>query len=263
MILKQKLLLYTLKESVPEGGHQLLYLMNGNGSTSNKVRNWSIDTGITWRDVFLNSSSLGLEYPGLETVVEYAYSYVPPEGGLIAGCNPYNNGGGSRDQGGHWRIFGYDGGNFCFDCPSEDDRLQVNGDLVENTVYTETAKYGFLGTNQLSSYLKVESSDSTVEEGTKTNFQFRWYNAQNPYNLYLWSDNSQASYNADTAPRQGVKIYRFTAWYLENGVRHTKIYEGVPWLDANGVPCIKDLVSEQLQYNCASDPLPFLYEEIQ
>lgn len=260
MILKQKLLLYTLKESVPEGGHQLLYLMNGNGSANTKARNWSIDTGITWRDVFLNSSSLGLEYPGLETVVEYAYSYVPPEGGLIAGCNPYNSGGGSRDFGGYWRIFGHGGANFCFDCPSEDDRLQVTGALRANTVYTETARYGFLGTNQLSSYLKVETSDLT-REGTNTP-QYKWSNAQNPHNLYLWSDNSQASNNADTAPRQGVKIYRFTAYYLENGVRHTKIYEGVPWMDANGVPCFKDLVSEQLQYNCADDPLPFLYEEI-
>ena len=42
-------------------------------------------------------------------------------------------------------------------------------------------------------------------------------------------------------------------------INNTKVYEGVPWLDSNGVACMKDLVSGQLQYNCSPDPKPFLY----
>lgn len=268
MIIRKKNLLYRLSvapgPTPPAGDHQLLYLMNGNSTSSDMVRNWSIDTGITWRDVFVNSSSLGLTKPGLETVVVYAYTTPPPEGGVFAGCNPrYNQagGGGYRDMGGFWRIFGHSGAHFCFDCPSEDDRNQVSGQMVANQIYTETAKYGYLGTDELRSYLKVEYDNTVQGESYKSGLRYSWTQAKLPHNIYLWSDNSQTS--GDTAPREGVKIYSFTAWYLENGERHTKIYEGVPWMDANNVPCIKDLVSGQLQYNCASNPSPFLYGEIQ
>ena len=252
-------------EPVQEG--RLLYLQNGEDSSSGtKVHNWSINTGITWRDVFLNSSSLGLEHPGLETEITYLYSGVPPEGGVFAGCNPQFNqeaGGGSRDMGGFWRLFGHAGlrrGNFCFDCPSEDDRLDLGLTMEANRVYTETAKYGYLGTDKLTSYLKVTYTDDSgteqSKEGTKTPSRY-WYEAALGHNLYLWADDPRSV--GDTAPRSGVRIYGFTVYYLENGVRHTKVYEGVPWLDSNGVACIKDLVSGQLQYNCSSDPKPFLY----
>ena len=252
------------KSSSPVQEGRLLYLQNGEGSSSNtKVYNWSINTGITWRDVFLNSSSLGLEHPGLETEITYLYSGVPPEGGVFAGCNPQFNqeaGGGSRDMGGFWRLFGHGGGNFCFDCPSEDDRLTLGLTMEANRVYTETAKYGYLGTNELTSYLKVTYTDYSgteqSKEGTKTP-KFTWNEAALGHNLYLWADDSRSP--GDSAPRAGVRIYGFTVYYLENGVRHTKVYEGVPWMDSNGVACIKDLVSGQLQYNCSSDPKPFLY----
>lgn len=243
---------------------RLLYLQNGKDLGSGaKVRNWSIDTGITWRDVFLNSSSLGLEHPGLETEITYLYSSVPPEGGVFAGCNPQFNqeaGGGSRDMGGFWRLFGYMHGNFCFDCPSEDDRISLSLTMEANRVYTETAKYGYLGTNELTSYLKVTYTDDSgteqSKEGTLTP-RFNWNLAALGHNLYLWADDPRSP--GDSAPRSGVRIYGFTVYYLENGVRHTKVYEGVPWLDSNGVACIKDLVSGQLQYNCSPDPKPFLY----
>ena len=243
---------------------RLLYLQNGKGSTSEaKVRNWSIDTGITWRDVFLNSSSLGLEHPGLETEITYLYSGVPPEGGVFAGCNPQFNqeaGGGDRDMGGFWRLFGHGGGNFCFDCPSEDDRITLSLTMEANRVYTETAKYGYLGTNELTSYLKLTYTDDSgteqSREGTLTP-SYSWNQAALGHNLYLWADDPRSP--GDSAPRSGVRIYGFTVYYLENGVRHTKVYEGVPWMDSNGVACIKDLVSGQLQYNCSSDPKPFLY----
>ena len=257
-------------EPVQEG--RLLYLQNGEGSSSNtKVRNWSINTGITWRDVFLNSSSLGLEHPGLETEITYLYTSVPPEGGMFAGCNPRFNqeaGGGDRDMGGFWRLFGARRKEFCFDCPSEDDRLSLGGlslmgsglTMEANRIYTETAKYGYLGTDKLTSYLKVTYTDDSgteqSKEGTLTPSRY-WYEAALGRNLYLWADDSRSK--GDTAPRSGVRIYGFTVYYLENGVRHTKVYEGVPWLDSNGVACIKDLVSGQLQYNCSSDPKPFLY----
>lgn len=249
--------------SAPSPGYQLLYLQNGTDTSSDKAREWSIDTGITWRDVFVNSSSLGLTAPGLETVVTYAYSTPPPEGGVFAGCNPrYNQEGGqgSRDMGGFWRIFGHGGQHFCFDCPSEDDRNAISGNMVADTIYTETAKYGYLGTNELRSYLKLEAEGSVVGENYKGGLMYTWSDAALPHKLYLWSDNSQA--DGDTAPRQGVKIYSFTVWYLENGVRHTKIYEGVPWMDSNNVPCIKDLVSGQLQYNCATGGATFDYGTI-
>ena len=256
--------LWTKSSDVPVQEGRLLYLQNGEGSGYNaKVRNWSIDTGITWRDVFLNSSSLGLEHPGLETEITYLYSNVPPEGGVFAGCNPQFNqeaGGGSRDMGGFWRLFGHNNGNFCFDCPSEDDRLTLGLTMEANRIYTETAKYGYLGTNELTSYLKVTYTDDSgteqSEEGTKTP-KFTWTEAALGHNLYLWADDPRSK--GDSAPRSGVRIYGFTVYYLENGVRHTKVYEGVPWLDSNGVACIKDLVSGQLQYNCSSDPKPFLY----
>lgn len=263
-LVTRNLLYRTVKPApTPAGGHQLLYLMNGDGTSNTKVRNWSIDTGITWRDVFVNASSLGLLYPGLETVVTYAYSTTPPEGGVFAGCNPrYNQagGGGGRDMGGFWRIFGHGGAHFCFDCPSEDDRNSISGNMVANRIYTETAKYGYLGTNELRTYLKVAHGGATQGENYKSGLAYSWANANLPHNLYLWSDNSQTS--GDTAPRQGVKIYGFTVWYLENGERHTKVYEGVPWMDESNVPCIRDLVSGQLQYNCALNPSPFLYAEI-
>ena len=250
--------------SEPVQGGRLLYLQNGEGSGYNaKVRNWSIDTGITWRDVFLNSSSLGLEHPGLETEVTYLYSSVPPEGGVFAGCNPQFNqeaGGGDRDMGGFWRLFGHGGGNFCFDCPSEDDRLDLGLTMEANIVYTETAKYGYLGTNELTSYLKLTYTDDSgteqSKEGTLTPSR-SWNEAALGHNLYLWADDPRSP--GDSAPRSGVRIYGFTVYYLENGVRHTKVYEGVPWLDSSGVACIKDLVSGQLQYNCSPDPKPFLY----
>ena len=243
---------------------RLLYLQNGKDLGSDaKVRNWSIDTGITWRDVFLNSSSLGLEHPGLETEITYLYSSVPPEGGVFAGCNPQFNqeaGGGSRDMGGFWRLFGHRNGNFCFDCPSEDDRISLDLTMEANRVYTETAKYGYLGTNELTSYLKLTYTDDSgteqSKEGTKTP-KFTWNEAALGHNLYLWADDPRSP--GDSAPRSGVRIYGFTVYYLENGVRHTKVYEGVPWLDSNGVACMKDLVSGQLQYNCSSDPKPFLW----
>ena len=243
---------------------RLLYLQNGKDLGSDaKVRNWSIDTGITWRDVFLNSSSLGLEHPGLETEITYLYSSVPPEGGVFAGCNPQFNqeaGGGSRDMGGFWRLFGHRNGNFCFDCPSEDDRISLDLTMEANRVYTETAKYGYLGTNELTSYLKLTYTDDSgteqSKEGTKTP-KFTWNEAALAHNLYLWADDPRSP--GDSAPRSGVRIYGFTVYYLENGVRHTKVYEGVPWLDSNGVACMKDLVSGQLQYNCSSDPKPFLW----
>ena len=243
---------------------RLLYLQNGKDLGSDaKVRNWSIDTGITWRDVFLNSSSLGLEHPGLETEITYLYSNVPPEGGVFAGCNPQFNqeaGGGSRDMGGFWRLFGHRNGNFCFDCPSEDDRISLDLTMEANRVYTETAKYGYLGTNELTSYLKLTYTDDSgteqSKEGTKTP-KFTWNEAALGHNLYLWADDPRSP--GDSAPRSGVRIYGFTVYYLENGVRHTKVYEGVPWLDSNGVACMKDLVSGQLQYNCSPDPKPFLY----
>lgn len=241
---------------------RLLYLQNGKGSYG-AVRNWSINTGITWRDVFLNSSSLGLEHPGLETEITYLYSNVPPEGGVFAGCNPQFNqeaGGGDRDMGGFWRLFGHRNGNFCFDCPSEDDRISLPLTMEDNRIYTETAKYGYLGTNELTSYLKVTYTDDSgteqSEEGTLTPSR-SWTEAALGHNLYLWADDSRSV--GDTAPRSGVRIYGFTVYYLENGVRHTKVYEGVPWLDSSGVACIKDLVSGQLQYNCSPDPKPFLY----
>ena len=250
--------------SEPVQGGRLLYLQNGEGSGYNaKVRNWSIDTGITWRDVFLNSSSLGLEHPGLETEITYLYSNVPPEGGVFAGCNPQFNqeaGGGDRDMGGFWRLFGHGGGNFCFDCPSEDDRLDLGLTMEANIVYTETAKYGYLGTNELTSYLKLTYTDDSgteqSKEGTLTPGR-SWNEAALGHNLYLWADDPRSP--GDSAPRSGVRIYGFTVYYLENGVRHTKVYEGVPWLDSNGVACMKDLVSGQLQYNCSSDPRPFLW----
>ena len=253
------------KSSSPVQGSRLLYLQNGEGSSSGtKVYNWSINTGITWRDVFLNSSSLGLEHPGLETEITYLYSSVPPEGGVFAGCNPRFNqeaGGGSRDMGGFWRLFGISFiNNFCFDCPSEDDRLKLNLPMEANRIYTETAKYGYLGTNKLTSYLKVTYTDDSGTEqskkGTLTPRRF-WNEAALGHNLYLWADDPRSK--GDTAPRSGVRIYGFTVYYLENGVRHTKVYEGVPWLDSNGVACMKDLVSGQLQYNCSPDPKPFLY----
>ena len=254
------------KSSSPVQGGRLLYLQNGEGSPgpslpglitlpSPKVRNWSINTGITWRDVFLNSSSLGLEHPGLETEITYLYSNVPPEGGVFAGCNPQFNqeaGGGDRDMGGFWRLFGHGWGNFCFDCPSEDDRLDLG--------LTMAAKYGYLGTNELTSYLKVTYTDDSgteqSREGTLTPGR-SWNEAALGHNLYLWADDPRSP--GDSAPRSGVRIYGFTVYYLENGVRHTKVYEGVPWLDSNGIACIKDLVSGQLQYNCSPDPKPFLY----
>ena len=271
-IMSGNVVLWTKSSHVQEG--QLLYLQNGEGSPgpslpglitlpSPKVRNWSINTGITWRDVFLNSSSLGLEHPGLETEITYLYSNVPPEGGVFAGCNPQFNqeaGGGDRDMGGFWRLFGHGWGNFCFDCPSEDDRLDLGLTMEANRVYTETAKYGYLGTNELTSYLKVTYTDDSgteqSREGTLTPGR-SWNEAALGHNLYLWADDPRSP--GDSAPRSGVRIYGFTVYYLENGVRHTKVYEGVPWLDSNGIACIKDLVSGQLQYNCSPDPKPFLY----
>lgn len=249
------------KPSTPGPERRLLYLMNGNNNSNTKQYDYGIDTGITWRDVFVNSASLGIEYPGLETVITYMYSWVPPEGGLIAGCNPRENGSQGRDMGGFWRIFGHGGANFCFDCPSEDDRIEVSGQMVANRIYTETVKYGYLGTNELRSYLKVEY-EGTVQGDNTTSPSYSWTQASNPHNLYLWADlSTDAGFGQDTAPRGGVRIYGFTAWYLEYGERHTKIYEGVPWMDANNVPCIKDLVSGQLQYNAGSGT--FLYGEIQ
>ena len=270
-IMSGDVVLWTKSSDVPVQEGRLLYLQNGEGSSNSdypwlpvpKVYNWSIDTGITWRDVFLNSSSLGLEHPGLETEITYLYSSVPPEGGVFAGCNPQFNqeaGGGDRDMGGFWRLFGWGGGNFCFDCPSEDDRLDLGLTMEANIVYTETAKYGYLGTYELTSYLKVTYTDDSgteqSEEGTLTP-GYTWTEAALGHNLYLWADDPRSP--GDSAPRSGVRIYGFTVYYLENGVRHTKVYEGVPWLDSNGVACIKDLVSGQLQYNCSSDPKPFLY----
>lgn len=252
--------LWTKPSAPGPGGYQLLYLQNGTSTDFGKQRGWSIDTGITWRDVFLNSSSLGLTDPGLETKIVYEYTNVPPEGGQIAGCNPRDNGQGLRDMGGFWRIFGHSGQNFCFDCPSEDDRVNVNGSMVANRIYTETNKYGYLGTSELRSYIKVEYEDTVQGENYKSGLRYKWWDAALPHNIYLWSDNSQAS--GDTAPRGGVRIYGFTAWYLENGVRHTKIYEAVPWMDSNNVPCIKDLVSGQLQYNCATGGATFDYGTI-
>ena len=261
-IMSGDVVLWTKSSHVQEG--QLLYLQNGEDlGSSAKVRNWSINTGITWRDVFLNSSSLGLEHPGLETEITYLYSNVPPEGGVFAGCNPQFNqeaGGGDRDMGGFWRLFGHGWGNFCFDCPSEDDRLDLGLTMEANRVYTETAKYGYLGTNELTSYLKVTYTDDSgteqSREGTLTPGR-SWNEAALGHNLYLWADDPRSP--GDSAPRSGVRIYGFTVYYLENGVRHTKVYEGVPWLDSNGIACIKDLVSGQLQYNCSPDPKPFLY----
>ena len=263
-LMSGNVVLWTKSSSPVQGGSRLLYLQNGEGSGYNaKVRNWSINTGITWRDVFLNSSSLGLEHPGLETEITYLYSSVPPEGGVFAGCNPQFSqeaGGGDRDMGGFWRLFGHGGGNFCFDCPSEDDRITLSLTMEANRVYTETAKYGYLGTNELTSYLKVTYTDDSgteqSREGTLTP-KFTWNEAALGHKLYLWADDPRSV--GDTAPRSGVRIYGFTVYYLENGVRHTKVYEGVPWLDSNGVACMKDLVSGQLQYNCSSDPKPFLY----
>ena len=274
-VVSGNVVLWTKSSDVPVQEGRLLYLQNGEGSSgpslppgfpplpAAKAYNWSIDTGITWRDVFLNSSSLGLEHPGLETEITYLYSNVPPEGGVFAGCNPQFNqeaGGGSRDMGGFWRLFGHNNGNFCFDCPSEDDRLTLGLTMEANRIYTETAKYGYLGTNELTSYLKVTYTDDSgteqSEEGTKTP-KFTWTEAALGHNLYLWADDPRSK--GDSAPRSGVRIYGFTVYYLENGVRHTKVYEGVPWLDSNGVACMKDLVSGQLQYNCSSDPKPFLY----
>lgn len=262
-IMSGNVVLWT-KSSSPVQEGRLLYLQNGEDLGSEaKVRNWSINTGITWRDVFLNSSSLGLEHPGLETEITYLYSNVPPEGGVFAGCNPQFNqeaGGGSRDMGGFWRLFGHRNGNFCFDCPSEDDRIDLGLTMEANRVYTETAKYGYLGTNELTSYLKLTYTDDSgteqSREGTLTP-KFTWTEAALGHNLYLWADDPRSP--GDSAPRSGVRIYGFTVYYLENGVRHTKVYEGVPWLDSSGVACIKDLVSGQLQYNCSPDPKPFLY----
>lgn len=268
MILRKKLLLYAGGGSVPgptppgPDGYQLLYLQNGDNSSTTKQYAYGIDTGITWRDVFVNSSSLGLTKPGLETVITYMYSWVPPEGGLIAGCNPRENGNQGRDMGGFWRIFGHGGAHFCFDCPSEDDRNSVSGNMVANRIYTETTKYGYLGTDELRTYLKVEYDNTVQGENSMGSLSYSWSDADNPHNLYLWADlSTDAGSGQDTAPRGGVRIYSFTAWYLENGVRHTKIYEGVPWMDANNVPCIKDLVSGQLQYNAGN--ATFLYGEIQ
>ena len=269
-IMSGDVVLWTKSSDVPVQGGRLLYLQNGEVSPTPapfipapKVRNWSINTGITWRDVFLNSSSLGLEHPGLETEITYLYSDIPPEGGVFAGCNPQFNqeaGGGDRDMGGFWRLFGYRYNNFCFDCPSEDDRLKLNLEMEDNRIYTETAKYGYLGTNELTSYLKVTYTDDSgteqSEEGTLTP-RYNWNEAALGHNLYLWADDPRSP--GDSAPMSGVRIYGFTVYYLENGVRHTKVYEGVPWMDSNGVACIKDLVSGQLQYNCSPDPKPFLY----
>lgn len=265
-IMSGDVVLWTKSSDVPVQEGRLLYLQNGEDLISNaKIRNWSINTGITWRDVFLNSSSLGLEHPGLETEITYLYSSVPPEGGVFAGCNPQFNqeaGGGDRDMGGFWRLFGHSNGNFCFDCPSEDDRLTLGLTMEANRVYTEIAKYGYLGTNELTSYLKVTYTDDSgteqSEEGTLPTPSYSWNQAALGHNLYLWADDPRSI--GHTAPREGVRIYGFTVYYLENGVRHTKVYEGVPWLDSNGVACMKDLVSGQLQYNCSStNPKPFIY----
>lgn len=265
-IMSGDVVLWTKSSDVPVQGGRLLYLQNGEDLISNaKARNWSIDTGITWRDVFLNSSSLGLEHPGLETEITYLYSSVPPEGGVFAGCNPQFSqeaGGGGRDMGGFWRLFGHENGNFCFDCPSEDDRLDLGLTMEANRVYTETAKYGYLGTNELTSYLKVTYTDDSgteqSREGTLPTPSYSWNQAALGHKLYLWADDPRSI--GHTAPREGVRIYGFTVYYLENGVRHTKVYEGVPWLDSNGVACMKDLVSGQLQYNCSStNPKPFIY----
>ena len=277
-IMSGDVVLWTKSSDVPIQEGRLLYLQNGEGSPNPslppgfppgmtlpapKVRNWSIDTGITWRDVFLNSSSLGLEHPGLETEITYLYSNVPPEAGIFAGCNPQFNqeaGGGDRDAGGVWRLFGLRGRDFCFYCPSDGDRITLSLTMEANRIYTETAKYGYLGTDKLTSYLKVTYTDDSgteqIKEGTLTP-RYTWNEAALGHNLYLWADDSRS--RGDTAPRSGVRIYGFTVYYLENGVRHTKVYEGVPWMDSNGVACIKDLVSGQLQYNCSSDPKPFLY----
>ena len=186
---------------------------------------------------------------------------------MFAGCNPrYNQegGGGGRDMGGFWRMFGYSGQNFSFDCPSEDDRVGLgNQTLQAGWIFTETCKYGYLGSDSLNSYIKVETPNVTggvMGEATKTSFSYTWADARLPHNLYLWADASQPS--GDTAPRGGVKIYGFTVYYLNNGVRHTKVYDGVPWMDENNVPCIYDSVSNTLQYNCATDPQPFLYGTI-
>lgn len=272
IILKKNLLYYSRGGVTPPeppgpipAGYQLLYLMNGDSTSPDKDRKWSIDTGITWRDVFVNSSSLGLVAPGLETEIIYAYSTIPPEGGVIAGCNPrydQEGGGGGRDMGGFWRIFGHNGANFCFDCPSENDRNSIVGQVIANRIYTETCKYGYLGTSTLRTYFKVEYENTVLGENYKSGLGYSWTQARLPHNLYLWSDNSQTS--GDTAPRQGVKIYKFTVWYLENGERHTKVYEGIPWMNENNVACIYDSVSNTLQYNCATtNPQPFLYGTIE
>ena len=225
MILVRRNLLYTKGGATPvpptppgPGGYQLLYLQNGDNTGSNaKVRGWSIDTGITWRDYFASSS---FENPGLYVKLVYSQPGTP-EGGLVAGCNPRKGstgtpGQGNRDMGGFWRYFGHSGAQFCLDCPSD--------------------KYP----------------------------NYSWQSAKCPHNLYLFSDNEMYEYNVsgDTSCRSGTRIYQYEIWTLNNGVKAEKIYDGWPWMDANGVPCWYDKVSGQLQYNCSKDGNTFLYGEI-
>lgn len=268
MILVRRNLLYTKGGATPvpptppgPGGYQLLYLQNGDNTGSNaKVRGWSIDTGITWRDYFASSS---FENPGLYVKLVYSQPGTP-EGGLVAGCNPRKGstgtpGQGNRDMGGFWRYFGHSGAQFCLDCPSEDDRVSFNRTLVANQVYTAEQLYGSVnGTYQT----KLTVSPDV---GTSHKYpNYSWQSAKCPHNLYLFSDNEMYEYNVsgDTSCRSGTRIYQYEIWTLNNGVKAEKIYDGWPWMDANGVPCWYDKVSGQLQYNCSKDGNTFLYGEI-
>lgn len=254
MILRKKNLLYYSRKETPSDGYRLLYLQNGNDSSNSKLHNWSINTGIRWKHYFYDNPSsssptLKAVGNGLECVITYCYLYIPPEGGLIAGCN-------DPSWGGDWRIFGYSGGNFCFDIFSDtsSDRVNLGYNMTAGQVYTETVRASIRSDNQASMYIKVEGL------GEKTQTSYYSFGVMHIDNLlYLFYD---IDHSGDVSARGGLQIYGFTVYTTLDDVRVSKIYEGVPWMDPENIPCFKDLVSGELQYNCASDPQPFLYGEI-
>lgn len=235
--------------------YQLLYLQNGVSDPSTQ-KDWSINTGINWRNIF---ASGGLAHPGLEVTTVFSVPYL--DGSLTAGNLPRSTGPNEeRDTGGFWRLFNWDAGDdpdqkrICFDCPSEDDRAYVENAQTD-TVYTAIQKYYEKSDGSYETSLEVPE----LQEVSAGEPMSSWRDALNGYDLYLFSDNIQST--GDTCACGGTRIYRYTVWTLESGVRSQKIYDGIPWMH-NGVPCIKDLVSGQLQYNCASSPQPFLYGTI-
>lgn len=249
----KKLLLYTVRGGAPTppppvDGHRVLYLENGDSDSLSPF--WCIDTGINWKYPFLNSSILGLENPGIEMTVTYSYRYTPPEGNFVAG---YWGG-----EGNYFRLFGYPERPFCFDCPSDGNtRVSLNNTMSSNTTYTATVRREHSSAALDDVSIEVYLGETRI--GGQSGKTSRMVDGD-AKNIYLWMPSTDYSWMCASG---GVKIYGCTIYYLETGVRHTKVYEGVPWVDLNDVACVKDLVSGQLQYNSATNPQPFLYAEIQ